>query len=79
MPSFIAFFQTVAAEVVAYYLCKCFDFLRGKHVRPYRVAYPYYTHFHAKVKRFLIHFSTMLRQNFLYFTRLCRWFILKAE
>ncbi len=94
MPSFIAFFQTVAAEVVAYYLCKwldslflqgqqalmkrstpvlvlpgCFDFLRGKHVRPYRVAYPYYTHFHAKVKRFLIHFSTMLRQNFLYFTR----------
>ncbi len=25
MPSFIAFFQTVAAEVVAYYLCKWLD------------------------------------------------------
>ena len=27
MPSFIAFFQTVAAEVVAYYLCKWLDSL----------------------------------------------------
>ena len=27
MPSFIAFFQTVAAEVEAYYLCKWLDSL----------------------------------------------------
>ena len=42
----------------------CFDFLRGKHVRPYRVAYPYYTHFHAKVKRFLIHFFYYVTSEF---------------
>ena len=33
----------------------------------------------AADKTFPICFSTMLRQNFLCFTRLCRWFILKAE